>query len=236
MSWSESNESEGIPLGIWSVRMLVKRNIDSWVTIDGEQALVVYKGQLQSCRHCKEQAHTGISCVQNKKLLYQKSYANVAKQTGQTNRQTAGHQSKNSASMRPTNMKTVGTKSTAPSLNSFTAFPNLPKSATKQSEPAVPKTLGENQPTVGLVASHQTMQQTYDASLPSVSQPKAVGNLGDIFKKPFPTLRSQSKSSNGNETDDSTTSTNSRRTRGGPAGKKPRPNDGDDEQEENYQL
>lgn len=58
VSWGETNECEGISLGIWSVRMLVHRNIDSWVTIDGEQAFVVYKGQLQSCRHCKEQTHT----------------------------------------------------------------------------------------------------------------------------------------------------------------------------------
>ena len=76
--FGEEHGYEGVSLGIWSVRMVVKHNIDSWVTIDGAQAYVTYKGQLQSCRHCHEQTHTGISCVQNKKLLVQKSYLNVA--------------------------------------------------------------------------------------------------------------------------------------------------------------
>lgn len=73
-------EYVGVPLGIWSARMVLRQNIDSWVTIDGEQAYIVYKGQIQSCKHCHEQSHAGISCVQNKKLLLQKSYANVTKQ------------------------------------------------------------------------------------------------------------------------------------------------------------
>ena len=72
LTWGEGFDFGGIPFGLWSARMIVQRNIDSWVTIDGEQAFVVYKGQLQSCRHCKEQSHSSISCVQNKKLLIQK--------------------------------------------------------------------------------------------------------------------------------------------------------------------
>lgn len=220
--WGESNESEGIPLGVWSARMLVKRNIDSWVTIDGEQAFVVYKGQLQSCRHCKEQSHTGISCVQNKKLLFQKSYANVTKQTGQATGSTTGHQPKKPAGVKPPkppSTKPVGKKPPAPSPTSSNAFPELPNSTTQRD----PKTHTSSQPAAECVQNSSTS---------FLAPPQAVVALQDIFKKP-PVTRSQSKSDNGNETDESSTSTSSKRSRGRPAGKKPRrDSDGGEEEEE----
>lgn len=201
--WGESVEDEGIPLGIWSARMLVKRNIDSWVSIDGETAFVTYKGQLQTCRHCKEQAHTGISCVQNKKkLLFQKSYAHVTKQSGQTNRSTTGHQPRKPVGARPKNTKPVGQKSTAetPMTSSSAAFPAL-TNATGQGEPAV------------VVVPPQTQRTQIQPSSSSslLVPPQPVVSLVDIFKKPTgKPERLRSKSSNGNETDDSTASTSSR--------------------------
>lgn len=224
VSWGGTNEAEGIPLGIWSARMLVKRNIDSWSTIDGEQAFIVYKGQLQTCRHCKEQAHTGISCVQNKKLLYQKSYANVTKQTGQANGSSTGHPPKKPAGgVKPPSTKPVEQKSTAQPLASQFVFPDLPKS-TNQREPAGPITHTSSQPAAGA-----------GSAFPSTSfltPQQAVVVLDDTFKKPI-ALRSQSKSENGNETDESSTSTSSRRSRARPGGKKPRRDgDGDEKEEE----
>ena len=118
LTWGENYEFGGIPLGIWSARMTIRQNIDSWVTIDGQQAYIVYKGQLLSCKHCKEQAHSGISCVQNKKLLVQKSYANVAKQSGthQPPKKTIG--------TKPSIPKRVGQR---PTILLSDAFPELPK-------------------------------------------------------------------------------------------------------------
>ena len=231
VSWGESNEHEGIPLGIWSARMLVKRNIDSWVTIDGEQALVVYKGQLQSCRHCKEQAHTGISCVQNKKLLYQKSYANVAKQPGQTKGSTTGHQNRKAIGAKTP--KPVGQKSTGPPPISLENFPVLPKGTTIQDEPSDKKTRASSLPTAGTETSGQPANQTNNPSSSFLTLPQSVEN---IFKKPNVILRSQSKTSNGNETDDFCASTSSRRSRGRPAGKKPRPNDDDEDREVDHNV
>ena len=227
VSWGESSEAEGIPLGIWSARMLVKRNIDSWVTIDGEQALVVYKGQLQSCRHCKEQAHTGISCVQNKKLLFQKSYANVTKQTGQTKGPTISQQPRKPAVIKPSSIKPAGPKSLVPPPITLDTFPALPKSTEHQGEPSGTKTRASSLPTTADMSACQQTQPTQHSSKQSMLN-------DDIFKKPLIALRSQSKT--GNETDDSSTSTSSRRSRGRPVGKKLRRNDDEEETGEDYQL
>lgn len=87
--WENNFEFAGVSTGLWVVRMMVKKNIPSYVTIDGEITYVQYFGQHQTCRHCGEFVHNGASCVQNKKLLLQKlsadksskkSYAKVASQ------------------------------------------------------------------------------------------------------------------------------------------------------------
>lgn len=86
--WTDQYTFGGSSTGVWVARMIVKRNIPSYVVIDGETTFLSYYGQLQSCKHCGEYVHNGASCVQNKKLLIQKlsadtsakqSYANVAK-------------------------------------------------------------------------------------------------------------------------------------------------------------
>lgn len=83
--WDEKHLFAGLPTGVRVVRMIVRKNIPSYVTIDSETTLVSYYGQLQSCRHCGESIHNGVSCIQNKKLMIQKlatgsaSYAEAAK-------------------------------------------------------------------------------------------------------------------------------------------------------------
>lgn len=57
--------------------MKVKQNIPSYVVIDGELTALSYYGQKQTCKHCQDYAHNGISCVENKKLLVQKTYADA---------------------------------------------------------------------------------------------------------------------------------------------------------------
>lgn len=83
--WDEKHLFAGLPTGVRVVRMIVRKNIPSYVTIDSETTLVSYYGQQQSCRHCGESIHNGVSCIQNKKLMVQKlatgsaSYAEAAK-------------------------------------------------------------------------------------------------------------------------------------------------------------
>lgn len=71
-----------VSTGIRIVRMMVQKNIDSFVIIDGELTAVSYYGQRQTCKHCLDTVHNGITCVQNKQLQVQKSYADAAKQSG----------------------------------------------------------------------------------------------------------------------------------------------------------
>lgn len=83
--WGENYHFESIATGTRVARMMVKKNIPSFVAIDSEIASVSYFGQRQTCRHCGEFVHNGVSCVINKKLLIQKlaanqTYANVTKQ------------------------------------------------------------------------------------------------------------------------------------------------------------
>lgn len=80
--WSDQARYK-VSTGIRIVRMMVQKNIDSFVTIDGEVTAVSYYGQRQTCKHCLDTVHNGITCVQNKQLQVQKSYADAAKQPGQ---------------------------------------------------------------------------------------------------------------------------------------------------------
>ncbi|XP_062714769.1 uncharacterized protein LOC134291270 [Aedes albopictus] len=83
--WDDGHLFSGLPTGVRTVRMTVKINIPSYVTIDGERTNLAYYGQQQTCKYCSEHVHNGVSCVQNKKLLVQKlaanstSYADVMK-------------------------------------------------------------------------------------------------------------------------------------------------------------
>ncbi|XP_062558021.1 uncharacterized protein LOC134222893 [Armigeres subalbatus] len=162
--------------------MLDHRNIDSWVTIDGQQAYIVYKGQIVSCKYCKEQAHTGISCVQNNRLLVQQSYANVAKQTGP--RQPP----KKANGAKPPSAKPVGQRSVAPPPASLEAFPELPQPSS-QTEPSGSINPTASQPTapIARTVSPSSLQTQIARSTSSSlrTQPQtAEVVLVDIFKKP----------------------------------------------------
>nr|XP_029734163.1 nuclear transcription factor Y subunit beta-like [Aedes albopictus] len=193
-------------------------------------------------RSQQEQKHDGTSFLlsmnaksstENKKLLVQKSYANVAKQSG--NRQPP----KKPAGARPPNTKPAGHSSTAPTLTSSVAFPELPKPPS-QTEQSASGTRANSQPDkVDLTISPREQPQSTRASSSSLrppSQASEVTDIADLFKKPAYALRSHSNSGNGNVSDESSASTSSSRSRHRPPGKKPRREDKNDEQGEDRQL
>lgn len=232
LMFDEGHAYGGIPLGIWSARMVVKRNIESWATIDGVQAYLTYKGQLQSCRHCHEQTHTGISCVQNKKLLVQKSYANVVKQAGPQQEKQQKPQnpllSKQSVS-KPPKIKPARPKSAAPlpASSDVTAglSPKLPQPSS-QNELSVPKTNFPSQSTIPSAIQTHTANPL-ESSHTSLELMNTSSHSIELFKKPG-TISTRSRT-NGNETDESSTSTSSKSSnRGKQIIKKPRREGEDD--------
>lgn len=76
LMWSDKHYFPGLASGIKLVKMILKQPIKSYIIIDGETTYVTYPKQRQTCKHCGEYMHTGISCVQNKKLLAQKVSVN----------------------------------------------------------------------------------------------------------------------------------------------------------------
>lgn len=74
--WGENYPLKGIPTGVRIVKMILRRHIKSFVTIQAEQTLVTYRNQPPTCRHCTNPSHPGSTCVENKKLLGQKSDLN----------------------------------------------------------------------------------------------------------------------------------------------------------------
>lgn len=223
--WGATYRFGGFPTGVRIAKMIVKHNIPSFITIEGETTNVSYYHQQLTCRHCAEFVHSGISCVQNKKLLIQKlsvdtnakSYANVA-------RQSTGPK----GAPRPTN--------TSKQLSG-------PKPAgQKQAEVVQPATNTSARKTssswqiVGKKSTVQSSKQTPSASLHADSGSTASKQTDEsLFKQP-PVPHSQSltvdevlsslpsRKHDGGETDDSSTSsTSSRRTRR--SGKKMRPDE-----------
>ncbi|KAL9698870.1 hypothetical protein quinque_002311 [Culex quinquefasciatus] len=75
--WGESFPLRGMPSGIRVAKMVLRRHIKSFVTIQSEQTLISYRGQPQTCKHCTLTQHVGISCVENKKILNQKADLNA---------------------------------------------------------------------------------------------------------------------------------------------------------------
>lgn len=72
LCWSENFVGKGTASGVWVVKMDLRRHIKSFITIQGEQTLVTYRNQPQTCRHCMNLSHPGSTCVENKKLLGQR--------------------------------------------------------------------------------------------------------------------------------------------------------------------
>ncbi|KAL9697578.1 hypothetical protein quinque_001019 [Culex quinquefasciatus] len=74
--WEEKYELAGLKTGVREVKMILKHQIKSFISIEGQHTYVTYIGQQTTCRHCGEYSHSGIPCTQNKKLLLQKVSVN----------------------------------------------------------------------------------------------------------------------------------------------------------------
>ena len=216
----------GISTGVRVAKMIVKRNIESWVTIDGEMTQVSYYGQRQTCRHCRDYMHIGATCVQNKKLLVQKSYADAAKQMSSTipppqTRQLTpmvkqmnaiqNHDSPEAkkADITPSKVDTMPPPKQIPNRQQAKLLPVPPSKGTEKNSPTLPSTSGSTLPSIRGSLTPSTGQQ-----------PSESGGVE---------CRSASLKSNGNETDSSVDSSSSKRQlRSRPPGKKPRVGNNDD--------
>lgn len=58
-----------IPSGIRVVRIRMKCHIPSFVNIKGYSSHVTYTNQIQTCRHCNQEVHFGVSCSENRAKL-----------------------------------------------------------------------------------------------------------------------------------------------------------------------
>uniref|UniRef100_A0A182PUI6 RRM domain-containing protein n=1 Tax=Anopheles epiroticus TaxID=199890 RepID=A0A182PUI6_9DIPT len=88
--WGAETRLAGIPSGVRIVRMKLSSPIPSFITVCGEVTGVFYRGQKQTCRHCNEALHHGLSCIQNRVGQYRnnealsrtpQSYAGAVRQT-----------------------------------------------------------------------------------------------------------------------------------------------------------
>ena len=70
--WGDSFAYKGVSSGVRIAKMILRRHIKSFVSIQGEQSLITYRNQPQTCKHCQNLQHPGSTCVENKKLLGQK--------------------------------------------------------------------------------------------------------------------------------------------------------------------
>ena len=204
LMWDERFTFGGIPTGVREVKMMIKENIPSFVTIDGEITALAYYGQQQTCRHCSEFVHSGISCVQNKKLLVQKldsdqSYAKVVKQLTKS-KQTHPH---------PTLPK-----------------PNSVQTRIASKPPVVVDIAGTKQQTTTKIAvsNKPTANPFCPGLLPSFKKP--LQPCQTDTNKQNTAMNDREKDEG--ESDRSTNSTSSRSLRRRPPGKKPR-HDGDDD-------
>ncbi|XP_055630557.1 uncharacterized protein LOC129771168 [Toxorhynchites rutilus septentrionalis] len=207
--WNEKHFFSGLPTGVRILRMTVKKNIPSYVTIDGETTLLSYYGQQQTCRHCSEFIHNGVSCVQNKKLLVQKlaansfSYADVAKNTNPPRTKPLAQQSR---AAKPSGSKAA----------------EIPKAIPIDTEASTSSTMPA--PTV-LVQ----LERFDDFAIPTNVQQEHE-NENDTWTKVLRKSILQRKT-NGNDTDSSTCSRRSTRST-----KKMRCDDGDDPQDNDLSL
>jgi hypothetical protein len=64
--WGENFAFKGIKTGDRIVRIVLRKNIPSFVTINGETAYVTYSNQILTCRWCAQKLHFGMTCTENK--------------------------------------------------------------------------------------------------------------------------------------------------------------------------
>lgn len=234
--WDSKYRFAGRPTGARIVRMMLQRNIESYVTIDGQSTNVTYSGQLQTCRHCGEFVHNGISCVQNKKLLVQKTYANVAKETGPKpiGPSPIGPNpiGPNPTAPKPNATKPTATKEKSPLVKPFGPKPvetNQQRKNPPSQQPSVQPTLAApKSPKQNPIASKlaKTNQSEQNATL--MAPPALINSVSRMVTR---------QTTDGNETDGSSASGSSKRRSGRPPGKKQRQHyDGDASEEVDCEL
>lgn len=235
---AEDQEFAGAFTGVRIARMVVRQNIDSWITINGELTQLTYFGQRQTCRHCRDFLHIGATCVQNKKLTVQKSYADAAKQPAKPNLPNQGGKNPN----KPT--KPQGPNKPQGPANP--KGPNQPQGPSKPQGANKPQGLSNDQAPQPIKPTPRPRSPTKpinpNSSAPVPQQPDLP--VGPPFLKPLSPnpkqpetgsqnrLKSDAGKFDGSDTDSSVASSVSSRrsSRGRPPGKKPR--SGQNEQEE----
>lgn len=204
--WSENYPLKGVPTGVRIAKMILRRHIKSFVTIQGEQSLVTYRNQIHTCKHCTNPSHPGSTCVENKKLLGQKSDLNDRLKI------------KSSNSNQPASFANV-VNNTVPSLMptfvtlNESAYPALASSVDDSSitssnpSPVVPNQSGELLPTAsGSKQRTQPIEMTNESAKQNSSgAPNCSGSSGtkeaNQQAKDQSTLQAQSRSN-----DEATTS------------------------------
>lgn len=174
--WDEKHLFAGLPSGVRVARMVVRKNIASYVTIDSEMTHVAYYGQHQTCKYCSEYVHNGVSCVQNKKLLVQKLATNSVSYAEATKTQ------------QPSRIKPLATKQF------------VPKPTTSKPSGQVQR----DTPTAVVPSSSSLMPppaSVIDSPTPTTEQLQE--NVTDQWTR---VTRRMQKKTDGNETDSSTSS------------------------------
>lgn len=73
LMWGDNFIYKGVSTGVRVAKMVLRKHIKSYVVVQGEQTLISYSGQPATCKHCANLVHPGMTCVQNKKLITQKT-------------------------------------------------------------------------------------------------------------------------------------------------------------------
>lgn len=203
--WDPKYRFGSISTGVRVVRMVVKKNIPSIVTIDSEATYVSYSGQLQSCRHCSELVHNGITCIQNKKLLLQKLHAEKSSYVSVVKQSTATKENVH----KTTTDKPRQTQN-PPSSQQSHPTPSTSNAKSNETMPPPP-------PPATLAVPTMHVESEFPALRPQ--QPMANDHTH--------------RRTDGHDTDSSTTSNSSRRLRNRHPGKKMRHNDENNSNDEN---
>lgn len=191
------------------MRMVIKKTIPTTVTIDSETTCVSHIGQLQSCRHCNELVHNGITCIQNRKLLLQKLQADKSSYVSVVKQSTAP---KDNTSHKLRRTQTKPAMSQQPHKAGSSTSPAPPKSKAKANE-SMPPPVFTKLPVPAI---------NTDSEFPALRSQQQPTTNDYIHRR-----------SDDHDTDCSTTSTSSRCLRSRPPGKKMRPNDKDHSNDEN---
>jgi flagellar biosynthesis GTPase FlhF len=67
--WGDGLAYKGIKNGVRIVRMVLKRSIPSYITVNGEVTYVTYLNQPPTCRWCNNSLHFGMKCSENRQNI-----------------------------------------------------------------------------------------------------------------------------------------------------------------------